>query len=176
MADWKTELAVAVLVKQALRAADVHEIYPFSLPRVAATSDAVEGAERHLGRRLDGEYREFLLHADGWPHFFQRIDLFGTPELRAEGSLLRAWELIDAAVPSPALHGLDKRDLMPIAFGQNSLDVFVLVNQGAQAGQVVWLAGEEVDSFPSFSEFFLAMIDYNRAELPHIQEISKRPL
>jgi hypothetical protein len=43
-------------------------------------------------------------------------------------------------------------------------------------GTVVWLAGTEVDRFPSFERFFLAMIDYNRLELQKLQEASGGPM
>jgi hypothetical protein len=39
-------------------------------------------------------------------------------------------------------------------------------------GTVIWLAASEVDRFPSFEAFFLAMIDYNRLELHKLQETS----
>ncbi len=44
--------------------------------------------------------------------------------------------------------------------------LFVMTRKSApQPGVVVWFDGAEVDRFPSFDEFFLAMMDYNREEI-----------
>jgi hypothetical protein len=34
----------------------------------------------------------------------------------------------------------------------------------SQPGMVVWLAGSEIDRFPSFDEYFMAMVDYDRLD------------
>jgi len=34
---------------------------------------------------------------------------------------------------------------------------------------MVWLAGHEIDRFPSFDEYFWAMADYNRLEVQHLR-------
>jgi hypothetical protein len=39
----------------------------------------------------------------------------------------------------------------------------------ANPGLVIWYSGYEVDRFPDFDEFFAAMVDYNRAEIQHLQ-------
>jgi hypothetical protein len=37
-------------------------------------------------------------------------------------------------------------------------------------GVVIWFAGEEIDRFFDFDEFFLAMVEYNRRELEDMKE------
>jgi len=37
-------------------------------------------------------------------------------------------------------------------------------------GTVIWLAGEEIDRYPTFTEYFLAMIEYNRLLVKDLQE------
>jgi hypothetical protein len=37
--------------------------------------------------------------------------------------------------------------------------------QSHNPGVVIWFAGDEIDRFPNFEEFFLAMAGFNRAEL-----------
>jgi hypothetical protein len=39
----------------------------------------------------------------------------------------------------------------------------------SQPGMVGWLAGSEIDRFPSFDEYFIATVDYNRLEVQHLQ-------
>jgi hypothetical protein len=38
----------------------------------------------------------------------------------------------------------------------------------AEPGTVVWFAGAEVDRYPTFDDFFLAMIEYNVREIEHL--------
>jgi hypothetical protein len=62
--------------------------------------------------------------------------------------------------------GLRREELLPIAASPIDLDLFVMTRKSAsQPGLVVRLAGAEIDRFPSFSEYVLAMVDYNRLEL-----------
>ncbi|MFL2443764.1 SMI1/KNR4 family protein, partial [Bacillus thuringiensis serovar israelensis] len=35
----------------------------------------------------------------------------------------------------------------------------------SRPGEIIWFAGEEIDRFENFDEYFLAMIDYNREEI-----------
>jgi hypothetical protein len=59
-------------------------------------------------------------------------------------------------------------DLLPIAASPVDLDLFVMSRRSAPSpGVVIWLAGSEIDRFPNFDEFVLAMIDFNRLELEH---------
>lgn len=61
--------------------------------------------------------------------------------------------------------------LLPVAVSRTDKDLFVMVTaEGEQHGQVIWLAGGEIDTFSSFSDFFEAMIDYNKEELEDILE------
>ena len=42
---------------------------------------------------------------------------------------------------------------------------FVVLAEGENYGQIVWLAGGEIDRFSSFIEFFDSMMEYNRLGL-----------
>jgi hypothetical protein len=76
-----------------------------------------------------------------------------------------AKELLETWEPLDKLCGLRPSDVLPIAVSQDSIDVFVISRQHTQKpGEVVWLAGEVIDRFPHFDEYFLAMVDYNREE------------
>ena len=56
-----------------------------------------------------------------------------------------------------------KEDLFPIAVSRDDLDLFVMVlKKGNRYGEIIWLAGGEIDRYESFTEFFKAMIEYNK--------------
>jgi hypothetical protein len=118
------------------------------------------------------EYRTFLLHANGWPAFYQTVDLLGADDLTGGKRFEHAAEMlgyVEEGVLADA--GLRRNDLLPIAASPVDLDLFVITRpSSARPGVVIWLAGTEVDLFPSFSEYFLAMIDYNRLE---VQELTQ---
>ena len=58
-----------------------------------------------------------------------------------------------------------REDLLPMAAPVDR-HLFVMTRKSApQPGAVIWFDGDEVDRFPSFDEFFLAMMDYNRNEI-----------
>lgn len=159
--EWQEEIVRAVMVHQALREHDHHGLWQYALPRVAATEAQIQRLEAGLGRPLMADHRQFLLHANGWPSFYQDVSLLGTADfaggaladvLRAQLDVLRDL----GAVPFDAEAGLI------VAGSETQADMFI---QDLSSGRVFWFAGELIDEFPSFSEFFLAMVDYNRQQL-----------
>lgn len=62
--------------------------------------------------------------------------------------------------------GLQEEVVIPIGSSKADMDVFILVSERSSknAGEVLWLAGSEVERYPDFREFFEAMVNYN-AEL-----------
>lgn len=165
MNDWRKEIGIAHLVKQRVAQLDRDALWPFHLPEVAASEDQLIAADQIGVRRLDRQYRDFLKCANGWQGFYQSIDLFGTPDLLGGIRLQRANELLAALEPLEAVCGTKRQDCQPIALSRDGIDVFVVANDGsADAGAVYWLAGQLVQRFTNFDEFFLAMVDYNRLE------------
>jgi hypothetical protein len=79
---WTDEIVKALIVRQRLDELDVVPVWTYPLPHVAAGEDQLVAVEQSLGRPLDSQYREFLHTANGWPKFYQDVDLFGTRELR----------------------------------------------------------------------------------------------
>jgi len=165
--DWKSEIAVAYRVQQYLEECDHNKIFEYHLPRVKATEDSLCAVEAILGHSLDARYRQFLSYADGWPDFYQTVDLFGTKELRGNGAMNLALDIItstDEVVWSDL--GLQATGILPIAVAKHDRDLFVIMRPGySRAGQVLWLAGAPVEWFPDFDEFFLTMVDYNRVAI-----------
>lgn len=169
--NWPKEIAVMALVKGEIAKADRQNLWPYALPRVAAQPPQIAAVESQLGFALEGGYRAFLQHADGWPAFYQTVDLFGTPELLGDEKLLRARRALahiedDVLVAS----GVGAAQLLPIAATAVDLDLFAMVVSASKhTGEVIWFAGTEIERFSSFAKFFRAMADYNRRELASLR-------
>lgn len=165
MIDWRLAIVELVQVQQAIHEIDRDELWEWHLPAVAADDATLLDAERRLGFRLDPSYRHFLGLANGWRAFFQTIDLFGTVELCAEADrgTARA-QLLDPLPPQllKAVVGAAER-LVVIAAARHDRDIFVVpISHGQMLSSVTWLAGEEIERFDTFEEFFAAMLAYNR--------------
>lgn len=165
--DWPTQISTLALVKSKIADCDKRGIWPYHLPRTAASKAELSQVERHLDGKLPSGYVSFLLHANGWPGFYQTVDLFGTSELMGSKSMVYAMDML-SSIESTVLKisGFSSNDVLPIAATTSDLDLFVIGKPtSAVPGTVVWYAGQEIERFASFDDFFMAMIDYNRREL-----------
>ena len=165
--DWKEQIVTMVYVKQALHEVDESNLWPWHLPNVATTEEQLKVVEEYLGHNLDSRYKLFLKQADGWQGFYQTVDLFGTEQLLGGSKMSYATMLLDVLDEESVLKasGFAKNDLLPIAVTTSDKDLFVITcPHSVNPGVVIWFAGYEIDRFPSFDEYFLAMIDYNRAD------------
>jgi hypothetical protein len=170
--DWKQEIAIAWLVKEALMQADKQRIWPYHLPEVAANEDEIGRAEQALGFALDPSYRAFLKHANGWHGFWHTADLFGTGDL-VEGSRKENAEFLLSMLDEGVLKKSETRreELLPISATSVDRDLFVMAKPNSRLkGCVIWFAGEEVERFPTFDHYFLGMINYNRLSLQRLKE------
>lgn len=169
--DWKRELVIAHLVKQKIAEADVDGVWENTLPEVAASENQLMMLEDQLGYGLDPQYREFLRHANGWRAFKNYIDVFGTEDFLGGSRAARAAELVESLEPLEPLCGLGKRDVLSIAVSTNDIDVMLVACPHTESpGQVFWFAGGLVETFPSFNEWFLAMVDYLRLNYQRLVE------
>jgi hypothetical protein len=166
--NWKSEIVRLAMVKQSIAAADQAKALPWALPNVAAEEADLAQAEKAISQPLAGEYRDFLGYANGWTGFCVLTDLFGTKELASERA--------QAARVRPDLltycqeNKLDASACVVIGDSPNDLNMFVMFQE--QPESVVWLCGEEVDKYNSFSDFFLAMISYNEQVLRRLTKAS----
>src|ERR1044071_1276389 len=79
-ASWEETLRRIYWVQTEL--ADLDESRKDGLvPNAPAGLEALERAERRIGRRLPPSYRAFLLQHDGWFGFFDGASLLGTKDL-----------------------------------------------------------------------------------------------
>jgi len=172
MRDWRPEIVHLVGIKQAIDDADTRGLWEYHLPKVRVSDEEIDAVERHLGIRLDPDYRGFLRYANGWPSFIQAVNLFGTEDLRGSPTFAYANQMLDAVEPIVYEQtGLERGAVLPIAATTEDLHMFVMpVVDGQQVPPVVWLAGYEIDRFPSFDDYVLAMIEYNARELAALRD------
>ncbi|CAN5181353.1 hypothetical protein BH09MYX1_BH09MYX1_43610 [soil metagenome] len=164
---WHERIVQLVLIKQRLAEVDRDKLWPHHLLAVAATEADIQAVERHLGEAIDPTYRAFLRKAAGWNSFFQAVDLFGPSDL-VVGS---KWQLGQDALASLEENvigdmGFDRDELLPIAASPTQLDLFVMAKrESSEPGAVIWIAGYEVDRYPTFADYFDAMVAYNEREV-----------
>jgi hypothetical protein len=161
MHDWKESIARIVHWKQVTNDNDTLGAFPWHLPRVAANSARIAEAETHMGVPFSPAYREFLSLADGWVGFCVTTDLFGTEDFLSG----RAHEVLRRPDVAGYLSesGLPARYVVPLGASDVDMDVFLLVSEAAKqcSGQVMWIAGSEVERYSDFADFFEAMVNYN---------------
>lgn len=77
-------------------------------------------------------------------------------------------ELLDELGRSP-------QSVLPIAASLEQADVFVmLIDEGVVGPKVLWLAeGEVIDTFETFGQFFVSMIDYTKRRIGKMQEAAE---
>ena len=164
---WPDLIGLLVLVKQEIAEREPGGPYVYALPRVSASPAALDAAAARDGE-LDPEYREFLSFADGWPEFSLSTQLMGTSDLL--GAVYdTAQDYLDTTLAYADL-GLDAAQLLPVAVASEDKDVIVVGRPGTPlAGQVVWLAGEEVDRYPSFRAWFTDTLEHHRRMLDRVR-------
>ncbi|AZK44862.1 SMI1/KNR4 family protein [Paenibacillus lentus] len=174
MMNWIETIAIMILVKQDMEKYDEEGLWEYHLPEVAASEELLIKTEQHLGYHLDSEYKEFLKYANGWKSFYQSVDLFGTNELVSSSDMDYAVNILNAIEDSVIFEcGVPRDELLPIAVTKIDKDLFVITKlNSSNPGQVIWFAGEEIDRFDNFKEFFLSMIDYNREELKYFKDLN----
>lgn len=175
MVDWPTRISTLAFVKSKLAECDIQHTWPYRLPRVAATESEIRQVEQHLGFAIPADFFSFLLHANGWPAFYQAVDLFGTDELLGNETKRHAEEALGEIEPFVIRNsGFGRGDLMPIAATTSDMDLFVMAKPtSVSPGVILWYAAQEIERYASFTDFFMAIIDYNRREFAAFLEQTK---
>lgn len=166
--EWKKRIAIAYMVKQKISEVDVDGLWSFQYPELAASEGQIVEAEAAMHYRLPLDFREFLKCADGWNQFYQRVDLFGTNDLKGSDRMERALEMVQWLIEDGSWEGT-ANELLPIAVSIDDNTLFCLTTEANNAkDRVLWFSGRLVESFESFTEFFLAICDYNRLEVQNL--------
>lgn len=159
--DFKAEISRIAYWKQLAADHDKNGALPWHLPKVGASPDQILEAQEMIGFELPADYAQFLGLANGWKAFFVLTDLFGTDDFlnRRHVAAMGRRELRLFTENIGVMTG----DVVVIGASDFDLDVFLLVSPHSKflPGGVIWFASEEVDRYPSFSEFFSAMVNYN---------------
>ena len=178
MNNIKDLIGYLYIVREKIRAEDKDKLWEYSLPRVKATNEAVSSWEEQNGLVLPEAYKEFLLAANGWPIVFQDKDLFSLEELSLSKDN-RYVQCLNDCVDN--IHDVgDKACLLPIGGTKYSYDLYLIVldRSTEHYGQVLWVAGEEVERHSDFNAFFESLIAYNKYNYrlltgkPYIDRIS----
>ncbi|MDM5186394.1 SMI1/KNR4 family protein [Bacillus sp. DX4.1] len=172
MINWNDHIAIMVAVKQELMNQelmnqDVEHIWPHHFPDVGADEADICLVEKKIGYKLDQKYRDFLKYANGWKGFYQTVDLLGTEQFKTTTRMHYTKKLLNAIEEDVLKEsGVFRNQLLPIAVTEFDRDLFTLcLSNSSTPGAVIWFAGEEIDRFENFEEYFLAMIDYNCDEV-----------
>ncbi|RKT07552.1 hypothetical protein BX286_5615 [Streptomyces sp. 3211.6] len=150
-----------------MAAADVNEIWNYGPPNPGATPTEIGECREIVPGLLVAGHVQLLTVANGWPGFYHDVDLFGTDDFIRGEKLQKAWELLEAADQgSGGLLSIDRAKFLPIAAAQFDIDCFVL---GLETGVVRWIAGQEIETFPSIAAFVEGMIRYNEETLTELR-------
>lgn len=170
--DWPILFGRLITAGQRIKELDPDEP-EVSAPRPAATEAEIAALEQRVGERVDPYYRDFLLHANGWPKVFFEVGLFGVPELDGGGDWSIAGELLTRYRTDGTLAacGLQAAGVVPIATGPDTDHLIVMVRAGwPNAGQVVWIDIEEFDRADNFAEFFVSLVSDKEEYLADLAE------
>jgi hypothetical protein len=168
--DWKKRIAIAFMVKQKIDELDVAGLWSLEYPELAASEAQIANAETAMNCKFPPDLRQFLSVANGWNQFYQRVDLFGTSDFEGSSRMARAQELVQWLIEDTSWGGT-ANELLPIAVSIDDNTLFCITTvANSQAGRVLWFSGRLIEDFANFTEFFLAMCDYNRLEVENLTE------
>ena len=162
---WKERIVEMLMVKSKLDEVDEEPLWDYYLPELPAKPEEIARAQKEHNLKLSQEYIDFLRLANGWKAFWGDTHLLGTNDFSSDAMTYARNQLRIEALYDRDLFQMQDH-LLPIGVTLTDKDLFVLVMaDGDQFGQVIWLAGGEIDRFASFGEFFDSMIAYNRLRL-----------
>ncbi|MDA2812568.1 SMI1/KNR4 family protein [Nocardiopsis sp. RSe5-2] len=162
--SWPVVLGLTISAKRELRLRDPEDSDDETLPRVKLSPEELEALEREHGGPFPQDFRDFLLHADGWPGVYYDLDLFGSPELQGAGRWPVAEQLLAVYTGEGVMAriGLDPEGVIPVAAGDGN-DLVLLIRPGRKdEGQVSWILGGEeyvrAEDYKAFVEFIMTLL------------------
>jgi len=156
MDKWNNYVSEINKLRNELREYDINQLYLYPPCNDGATDSDIKNVETFLGYQLDSDYKEFLKVANGWNYYSQFASLFGTEDLISKSSLHnRGNDLLEGIIDYIEY---EKKDLLPISVDEANIDLFVIVVNGSDKGNVIWYAGYEVERYSSFEEYIIDVI------------------
>lgn len=145
------------------------EMFPFTVPHVAANPDQLDAAEQRLGHPLDPQHRSFLSYGNGWPDFYLGSRLLSTEELGQGPHWAEAHEVLDALYDGADLSVLPPRaDIYPFTVSEDTASVFAFWRGSALTDgghTVLWLPWADTEPMPNFFEFYRMVYQEYEVEL-----------
>jgi hypothetical protein len=164
--SWKIRIGRLLNARKRVQLADSLGLFGYGLPKLAASEESIRDAEQRLKVSLPVELRNFLEAANGWPLFWHHMSILGTEELE-RGSTQRLgtdlWGHIDPELLQDL--GINPDSLLLVGLSAESIDRFVI---SVESGHVLWIAGDLIEDFESFSdcvEFFISIQDQDLDEV-----------
>lgn len=143
--SWPVVLELVIAAKRELHRRDPDDSDDQTMPRLKLAPEELKAFERENGEPFAPEFRDFLLHANGWEGVYYDLDLFGLPEMQGGGRWAIAKELLGIYTEERVLAtiGLEPEGVIPIAAGDGT-DLVLLIRPGWEdEGQVSWILGGE---------------------------------
>jgi len=171
MDDWGNLIGYLVQVRDRLHSYDP-VVFPDTIPHVGATEEQLAAAEGRIGRPLDPLHRELLSYANGWPDFFQSVDLLSTEQIGSDGEWIVGHQLLEVLYES-AGYPLDWPKLEDVYLmaskqgaGRTKMVVWRTGPTSPDGGHpVIWWDDADDDRFADVHEFLLAVIQYSKNRL-----------
>ena len=173
--NWPALIGRHVLVQQRIAELDFEQLWGHELPGLATSATELGELEARVGR-LPDDYRAFLLAANGWRAFHQWVDLLSVKEVMGERGSEGERICSEFSARGVFEHtGVTPADLLPIGstrpgYRDLGTTLFVLSLRGPTRSTVYWLGAHGlVDSFPSFTTFFVSMTEYGLEEVASLE-------
>ncbi len=160
--DYKAAIGYLFLVQDRIQGVDVNGLFEYCYPKLAAPENDIIEWENRNNAFLPDQYKDFLMAANGWESVNQDKSLFGLNDLSLSSDS-KFVKLRDLSLDLISNYGA-KEYLLPVGAAQYSNDLYLLVldKDSPFYGEVIWTAGEEIDRYENFDEFFLSLIEYNK--------------
>jgi len=154
------------------------------VPNAPADAEAIERAERRLGRTLPPSYRAFLARHDGWSRFFDGTTLLGTKDLgKASYADLAqaAFEAAETPIPDGGAPwskvGGRPGDMIPFGIEPTGATLFAFdpscTDADGEMAVVAWIHEIGLRS-ASFPEFLRAILELCEADRTVLAALAKR--
>ena len=162
MISFKDAVGYLYIVREKIREVDTSGLFKYYCPNVKTTEVEINSWEKENQLFLPDVYKQFLLTANGWKCVSQDINLFRLEELTLSKSNKHIKNR-DFSLQNLTSNG-NEECLLPIGASDYSCDQFLMILDAECNcyGQVLWVAGEEIERYKDFAEFFLSLIQYNK--------------
>jgi hypothetical protein len=139
-------------------AARWQDVFPYEEPSPPATAQDLQELEQQLGRSIPASLRTLLQEHNGYPSFFQSVDILSTHQIVGNIRGGQGKELLDMAIEIYGAEWDDLRFASAIVIGLSAIEgSMFLLNPHRQTAEgepeVVWFHNEIVERRDTLAEF-----------------------